>query len=211
MKTNIDISIEGDEAREFLRRLLESLKGEVPKQAPPPAQEPETVEEHIPATRDWEACPPVDERFCTFCGIGLVPEHNIPQKRLDNRDHTCSACKNEVVQGRLKSGGNRCCFKCGVDLTARNKARGRLHRCRTCAGRPERTPEQLTLWARERRALVGQTITQPGEFNGALVEEHVRGSLYIIRMPDDDLVNVHHNKQKTLGGDELGAGWRHRY
>ena len=77
--------------------------------------------------------------------------------------------------------------------------------------RPERTSEQLTLWARERRALVGQTITQPGEFNGALVEEHVRGSLYIIRMPDDSLVNVHHKKQKTLGGDELGAGWRHRY
>ena len=208
MKTNIDISIEGDEAREFLRRLLESLKGEVPKQAPPPAQEPETVEEHIPATRDWEAYPPEDERFCTFCGIGLVPEHNIPQKRLDNRDHTCSACKNEVVQGRLKSSGNRCCFKCGVDLTARNKARGRLHRCRTCAGRPEQ-PLTTNLWGRERRAL-SDRHHQPGEFNGALVEEYVEArftSFACLTTTSSTCIT----KAKTLGGDELGAGWRHRY
>ena len=69
------------------------------------------------------------------------------------------------------------------------------------------TAEQKTQWAQERRSLVNMKITQPGPYEGALIIEHVKGTLYRVMLTNGEIVNVKHKKQKTLGGDELGAGW----
>ena len=64
--------------------------------------------------------------------------------------------------------------------------------------------------AREREALVGSIITQH-PFRGALVVEHVRGSQYLIRMPDGEELFVSHKKQnfkKEDGTAISSTGWR---
>ena len=64
-------------------------------------------------------------------------------------------------------------------------------------------------FARERRALEGAVITQKG-FEGALVLEHIRGSQYLLRMPDGTEVFAGHAKQRALEADKSisTAGWR---
>ena len=69
------------------------------------------------------------------------------------------------------------------------------------------TATQKKEFVDERRAIVGKKITQEGFFEGALIKEHVKGTLYVVRMPSGELVDAKHKKQKTLGGNELGAGW----
>ena len=64
--------------------------------------------------------------------------------------------------------------------------------------------------AQEREALVGSIITQH-PFRGALVVAHVRGSQYLIRMPDGEELFASHKKQKFKMPNETAissTGWR---
>jgi hypothetical protein len=67
--------------------------------------------------------------------------------------------------------------------------------------------EDRAQFARERQALVGSLITQKG-FEGALVIEHIRGSQYLVRMPDGAEVFASHKKQRTGEKSITKAGWR---
>lgn len=67
--------------------------------------------------------------------------------------------------------------------------------------------EDRAQFARERQALVGSLITQKG-FEGALVVEHIRGSQYLIRMPDGSEVFASHKKQKNNEDAITKAGWQ---
>ena len=69
------------------------------------------------------------------------------------------------------------------------------------------TAEDRAEFARERQALVGSLITQKG-FEGALVMEHIRGSQYLIRMPDGTQVYASHKKQRGSEAAITKAGWR---
>jgi hypothetical protein len=74
--------------------------------------------------------------------------------------------------------------------------------------RRRQTAEQRAQWSRERRALEGTLITQEG-FEGALVVEHIRGSQYLLRLPDGTEVFASHKKQKDNNIDSLSdAGWK---
>ena len=67
--------------------------------------------------------------------------------------------------------------------------------------------EDRAEYTRQRRALEGTLITQEG-FEAALVVEHIRGSQYLIRMPDGTEVFASHKKQKDNNTDSLSdAGW----
>jgi len=72
------------------------------------------------------------------------------------------------------------------------------------------SPEDRARFARERRAVEGSVITQKG-FEGALVLEHIRGSQYLIRMPDGTEVFASHAKRRDIeGATEQSvsvAGW----
>ena len=76
-------------------------------------------------------------------------------------------------------------------------------------GRNMLTAEDRLRFKREREALVGSIITQH-PFRGALVVEHVRGSQYLIRMPDGEELFVSHKKQKSKedGTAISSTGWR---
>jgi len=67
--------------------------------------------------------------------------------------------------------------------------------------------EDRAQFARERQALVGSLITQKG-FEGALVIEHIRGSQYLVRMPDGTEVFASHKKQRNGEKSITKAGWR---
>jgi hypothetical protein len=67
--------------------------------------------------------------------------------------------------------------------------------------------EDRAQFARERQALVGSLITQKG-FEGALVVEHIRGSQYLIRMPDGVEVFASHKKQRGSEDAITKAGWQ---
>ena len=73
------------------------------------------------------------------------------------------------------------------------------------------SPDDRARFARERRAVEGSVITQKG-FEGALVLEHIRGSQYLIRMPDGTEVFASHAKRRELEGameqSVSAAGWR---
>jgi len=73
------------------------------------------------------------------------------------------------------------------------------------------SPEDRAQFARERRALEGSLITQKS-FEGALVLEHIRGSQYLIRMPDGTEVFASHAKRREIDGaaeqSVSAAGWR---
>ena len=72
------------------------------------------------------------------------------------------------------------------------------------------SPEDRARFARERRAVEGSVITQKG-FEGALVLEHIRGSQYLIRMPDGTEVFASHAKRREIDGaaeqSVSAAGW----
>jgi len=61
-------------------------------------------------------------------------------------------------------------------------------------------------FARERQALVGSLLTQEG-FEGALVLEHIRGSQYLLRMPDGTEAYASHKKQRNQESSISSAGW----
>ena len=66
--------------------------------------------------------------------------------------------------------------------------------------------EDRAQFARERQELVGSLITQEG-FEGALVIEHIRGSQYLIRMPDGAQLYASHKKQRNGEKSITKAGW----
>ena len=72
-------------------------------------------------------------------------------------------------------------------------------------------PASRARFARERRSVEGSVITQKG-FEGALVLEHIRGSQYLIRMPDGTEVFASHAKRREIDGaaeqSVSVAGWR---
>ena len=71
------------------------------------------------------------------------------------------------------------------------------------------TGAERAQFARERQAVVGKLISQKG-FEGALVIEHIRGSQYLLRLPDGKEVFASHKKDKN--NSDIGAivsyGWR---
>ena len=73
------------------------------------------------------------------------------------------------------------------------------------------SPEDRAQFARARRAVEGSVITQQG-FEGALVLEHIRGSQYLLRMPDGTEVFASHAKRREIDGaaeqSVSAAGWR---
>jgi len=73
------------------------------------------------------------------------------------------------------------------------------------------SPEDRARFARERRSVEGCVITQKS-FEGALVLEHIRGSQYLIRMPDGTEVFASHAKRREIDGaaeqSVSAAGWR---
>lgn len=207
MKTKVDISLEGDEVFGFMHRLANKLCNTINDELQAEPQQ-EWMKEHS------------DERHCTFCGVVLVKGENIPLKRHSKRENTCKKCRHLYEQKHQKQ--QRCCFLCGVQLTDINHRHKRVYVCTGCEEsgayvprkkitNPQHIPttaEERDEWSRERRAIVGKKITQRGKFEGALIKKHVRGSLYIVEVLDGQEMYAHHKKQKTLGGDELGAGWR---
>ena len=84
----------------------------------------------------------------------------------------------------------------GVSMKRRDRTRNR-----------RLSGEDRAQFARERQALVGSLITQKG-FEGALVIEHIRGSQYLVRMPDGAEVFASHKKQRTGEKSITKAGWR---
>ena len=72
------------------------------------------------------------------------------------------------------------------------------------------TSHDRAQFARERRALVGSLLIQKG-FEGALVVEHIRGSQYLIRLPDGEEVFMSHKKPRFAKADSntsiTKAGW----
>ena len=69
------------------------------------------------------------------------------------------------------------------------------------------SPEDRARFARDRRAVEGSIIAQKG-FEGALVLEHIRGSQYLIRMPDGTEVFASHMKQREENQSVSTTGWR---
>ena len=77
------------------------------------------------------------------------------------------------------------------------------------------TAERRAENASARTALVGQTITQPGPFSGARIQEHIVGSQYRVLLreniggPPSPPFYAHHKiqSQSTLNDRELIAGW----
>ena len=70
--------------------------------------------------------------------------------------------------------------------------------------------EDRAHFARERQELVGSLITQKG-FEGALVIEHIRGSQYLVRLPDGEQVYMSHKKPKYRPDGDIfltEGGWR---
>ena len=68
------------------------------------------------------------------------------------------------------------------------------------------TAEQRAEFARERQALVGSLITQKG-WEGALVKEHVRGSQYVVLLPDGTQVYASHKKPRARRVGLSEGGW----
>jgi hypothetical protein len=75
--------------------------------------------------------------------------------------------------------------------------------------RRRQTAKERHQWTIEREALVGSLITQEG-FEGALVTKHVRGSQYLVRLPDGQEVYMSHKKQRGQAHREplTPAGWK---
>lgn len=70
------------------------------------------------------------------------------------------------------------------------------------------TAEQRLQFKREREGLVGSLITQKGDFCGALVKEHVRGSQYVLRLANGTEVFASHKKRVEKRTGLSMGGWR---
>jgi len=55
--------------------------------------------------------------------------------------------------------------------------------------------DQRAEYVRQRRELIGTLVTQKG-FEGALVIEHIRGSQYLVRLPDGREIYMSHKKPR---------------
>ena len=222
MKADVQITLEDDEVFGVLRRLSTVLRKRDNPSTPVesvPAEEPEEQE----TNEDWEWYkPPPNQRNCTLCGVELIRGENIPTKRINKRDHVCNTCNSKY--NKRSEVQQRYCYRCGLTLNESNVGSKFHCICKGCKGMKKEpdnhdnlktpsseytplTADQRTQWARERREIVGETITQPGAFQGALITEHIRGTHYKVQLPSGDVIDAKHKKQKTLGGDELGAGW----
>ena len=213
MKADVQITLEDDEVFGVLRRLHTVLrKRENPNAEPLVESIPEEEgEEQETAYEEWSK-PPPNQRNCTLCGVELIRGENITTKRIDKRDHVCNSCNSKYK--KRSEVEQRHCFRCGISLNESNVGSKFHCICIGCKGLDKKsaghvtlTADQRTQWARERREIVGETITQPGAFQGALITEHIRGTHYKVQLPSGDVIDAKHKKQKTLGGDELGAGW----
>ena len=72
------------------------------------------------------------------------------------------------------------------------------------------TAEDRASFALERQSLVGMLLTQQG-LEGALVIKHVRGSQYLVRMPDGTEVFASHKKPRSEPSAETfltEGGWQ---
>tara|TARA_B100000900_G_scaffold106829_1_gene88826 strand:+ start:137483 stop:138124 length:642 start_codon:yes stop_codon:yes gene_type:complete len=205
MKTNINIQLEGEEALEVIRALLgnpsKSVKVEVLPDDTQTTESRKMTEE------------PDNTRHCTRCGVKLESSVNIKTGRFIRREFVCNGCYSGSRKGKkVNRTGSNHCRKCGVELTTDNWQSKRSYICTSCKVKKSDdhvtiTAEQRTQWARERREIIGGKITQVGTFQGALIVEHIRGTHYKIQLPSGAVIDAKHKKQKTLGGDELGAGW----
>ena len=74
----------------------------------------------------------------------------------------------------------------------------RRRRSRGAAQGAGRSAEDRARWAKERQALVGTLITQPGSLEGAMVVEHIHGSQYLVELTDGTTVYVSHKKNKDM-------------
>ena len=207
MKANINIQLEGEEALEVLRALLG-------KPSNPVKVEEIIPEDDTPATECRKMTEePDNARHCTRCGVKLESSVNIKTSRFVRREFVCNSCYSGCRKDKkMDRTGSNHCRKCGVELTADNWQSKRSYICTSCKVKKSGdhvtlTAEQRTQWARERREIVGGEITQVGAFQGALIVEHIRGTHYKIQLPSGAVIDAKHKKQKTLGGDELGAGW----
>jgi len=208
MKTNINIQLEGEEALEVIRALLgkPSKSAEVEEILP---------EEYTLTTENRKMTEePEDSRHCTRCGVELESSVNIKPSRFVRREFVCNGCYSGCRKGgkKMERSGSNYCRKCGIGLTGDNWQSKRSYLCISCKVKKSDdhvtlTAEQRTQWARERREIVGGKITQVGTFQGALIVEHIRGTHYKIQLPSGAVIDAKHKKQKTRGGDELGAGW----
>ena len=213
MKADVQITLEDNEVFGVLRRLHQVLrKRENPNAEPLVESIPEEENEEQENVYEEWLKPPPNQRNCTLCSDELIRGRNISPKRLDKRDHVCNPCHG-ATKNRTKV-QQRYCYRCGIALNDSNFGSKRYCICKGCCeldkksdGHVTLTADQRTQWARERREIVGETITQPGAFRGALITEHIRGSHYKVQLPSGDVIDAKHKKQKTLGGDELGAGW----
>jgi len=68
--------------------------------------------------------------------------------------------------------------------------------------------EERMQFAKERQAVIGSLITQKGEFCGALVKEHVRGSQYVVRLANGTEVFASHKKQREGQRGLSKGGWQ---
>jgi hypothetical protein len=82
------------------------------------------------------------------------------------------------------SWGNYKLFKIYEEVEMESKMRERL------------TAEQRLQFKLEREALVGNLITQKGPLCGALVKAHVRGSQYVVCLPNGTEVHASHKKAR---------------
>ena len=217
MKADVQITLEDDEVFGVLRRLNTVLRKRDNPSAEPLVEDApvEETEEQESTEWGWQK-PPPNQRNCTLCGTELIKGKNIPKKRLERRDHACNTCHRTVK--KRKDVKQRYCYRCGTALkdsnSASNKKKNQMYFCTGCKSLDDEksnehvtlTADQRTQWARERREIVGGTITQP-IFYGALITEHIRGTHYKVQLPSGHIIDAKHKKQKTLGGDELGAGW----
>jgi len=205
MKTNINIQLEGEEALEVIRALLGN---------PSKSVEVEVLPDDTQTTESRKMTEePDNTRHCTRCGVELESSVNIKTSRFIRREFVCNGCySNSRRNKKMDRTGSNHCRKCGIELTTDNWQSKRSYLCTSCKVKKSDdhvtlTAEQRTQWARERREIVGGKITQAGVFRGALIVEHIRGTHYKIQLPSGVVIDAKHKKQKTLGGDELGAGW----
>jgi len=68
------------------------------------------------------------------------------------------------------------------------------------------TAEQRRQYKKEREQVVGSIITQQG-WEGSLVKEHVRGSQYVVLMPDGVEVHASHKKRSQGTPGVSVDGW----
>lgn len=85
-------------------------------------------------------------------------------------------------------------------------------RTRNRPGHQRLTAEDRSVFKKEREALVGSLITQPGILCGALVKEHVKGSQYVVLLANGVETYVSHKKPRGAFSEAptslSASGWK---